>query len=217
MGGATHTCMPETEICADMYSPSMSMLSDGGKYLLGATTAYSTQGYYGLYLALNKDFTTSWGLGHSSALMALYVNLPVTYLFYERTYVHRLTEDKLERSVPNRRATLVWFANDVGFFGTLLLLIPLARIYALSWIDATEGGDDQAAVLFALLSIQVFYFTANSQLLQTLDGYLAILSSWLALWVLARSSKSRLLTRPPTSGRSVINEIGGAALLTLSL
>ena len=74
-------------------------------------------------------------------------------------------------------------------------MVPLSRIFALSWIDATDGQDDRAAVVFSILMIQLFFFTANSQLLLTIDGYFAVLS-WLSLWLYQRAAPAPVVVNP---------------------
>lgn len=187
MGGVADLCMVETGICVDFNAPSVAFLPQGLQYIVGALTAYLAQGYYGLHLALQKDFHTSWGLGHSSALMQLYSWAFGDVSLYERTFTFRLRENNWS-DLYQWSTTLVWFANDVSFPGVLILLIPLGGVFALSWVDATVGGDDRAAVLFSLLLVQMFFFTSNSQLLQTLDGYVAILF-WMLLWLIGRSRR----------------------------
>ena len=194
MGGVRDLCMIESGICVDFRSPSIAMFDDDGKYVVGAAAMYMGQGYYGLSLALQKDFQPTWGLGHSAALMALYKSLTGDTSLYERTYLFRLRENNW-CDLHYWSTTLVWFANDIGFFGVLFLMVPLSRIFALSWIDATDGQDDRAAVVFSILMIQLFFFTANSQLLLTIDGYFAVLS-WLSLWLYQRAAPAPVIEAP---------------------
>lgn len=183
-------CLFESAICADFDSPSVALLDPGNKYAVAATTLYLAQGYYGLSLALQKDFQTAWGLGHSAALMSLYIAQTEDPSLYERTFTFRLRENYWS-DLYQWSTALVWYANDVGFFGALIVMAIFGRVLALTWLDATAGGDDRAAIVFALCMVQIFFFTSSTQLLQTFDGYSAV-AGWTAAWLYFRNRRSRV-------------------------
>lgn len=109
LGGEERVCIAETVVCSDRTSVDSPRLSFAAEML----SAYLAQGYYGLSLALNEDFTSTFGLGHSSFLMSAFSGLFDATL-YERSYMYKVSQagwdDKAQWSTM-----LVWIASDVGF------------------------------------------------------------------------------------------------------
>ncbi len=176
LGGEERVCIAETVVCSDRTSVDSPRLSFAAEML----SAYLAQGYYGLSLALNEDFTSTFGLGHSSFLMSAFSGLFDATL-YERSYMYKVSQagwdDKAQWSTM-----LVWIASDVGFPLVPVFILILGFLWGGAWKSSIILRSDAGAVVFVLLSLSVLYIPANNQLAQTLDSYLAFVF-WLVVWI----------------------------------
>ncbi|HTQ10771.1 MAG TPA: hypothetical protein VMI31_11910 [Fimbriimonadaceae bacterium] len=151
---------------------------------------YLTTGYYGLGLALDRPVKPMYGFGHS--------------MFLTRNF-ERLTNDPAfeSRSLPEQISAkdgftypIFWcsaypyFANDLGFIGTVIMLFAVGRGLALTWIDTLGGRNPHAVVFFCLLMTLVFYLPATNRMLQDGEGVSAFYG-WLAIWLGARWVRRR--------------------------
>ena len=98
-----------------------------------------------------------------------------------RTYTYRNRGDHWSEEYY-WSTLMTWIANDVGFPGTLVVMLALGWLFGRTWRAATTGGSDPAAILFCALMITMFYLTANNQLLGSYDGYF-IVAVWATLWL----------------------------------
>lgn len=157
---------------------------------MGAITGYFSQGYFGLALALERDFDTTWGLGHSPPLMQLYESYTGDYTLNARSYTTRVEE--VGWSNTHHWSTMViWFANDIGFIGVAFLMALIGFVWARSWVDATRGRDDRAAIFFCIIMMVIFYFPANNQMMLTWERY-AVTVFWTIMWLGSRKRSVRV-------------------------
>lgn len=188
LDSAAEFCIGETLICADYSGIFISILPDFMKFGLSMLTAYLTNGYYGLSLALEQTWNFSYGIGHSYAFLS----------FFERFTDASLLDETLIGKISalgwDHRyfwATIfTWIANDVGFLGALVVIGLIARLFRQSWNEAVQHKNDSAAIVFILLCLLFFYLPANNQLTQTFDSYFAFL---FALFVWKMQGKFRRL------------------------
>jgi hypothetical protein len=194
-----------TGICADFeYTPFVFLdMSERHRFAASMAVAYFSQGYYGLSLALDLgEFKSTWGIGHAPFVAALYKAITGDEELYARSYTYRLRD--IGWSDEHQWSTMFpWLANDMSFFGVLILMLLLGIGFGASWRDAVFAGDDRAAVVFAVFSIMFGYLPANSQVTLVPDHYFALLV-WLTLWMFARrqakiSNKSSV-SIPSSSG-----------------
>ena len=149
--------------------------------------AYVSQGYYGLSLALRKPFSPTFGLGHSPALMSVYIKLTGDTSLLEETYTARNVSDGWDDDYY-WSTMITWFANDVGFSGALLVLGLIGLLWGRSWYAATYGLDDRAAIIFCLITFMMFYFPLNNQVFMTFDGYMTFVI-WSLYWLFFRGNR----------------------------
>jgi len=145
-------------------------------------SAYITNGYYGLSLALEQPFESSFGLGHSPALLGLYEKISGSSELFDSTLVAHVSEAGWDHQYY-WVSFFTWIANDVGFVGSLLVVAVLARWFRQAWLDAVYSKNDLAAIVFILLCIVFLYLPANNQIAQTFDMYFAfivVLIAWKA-------------------------------------
>jgi hypothetical protein len=156
-------------------------LDERGKFAFGMVTSYASQGYYGLALSLNRDFQSTYGVGHSSALTRVYEIATGDRKLYERSFTYRLRNDDWS-DLYHWSSMYTWIANDVGFPMTIVVVGFLAWLWGAAWRDAVCGDSDAAGIVFCLLTQTFMYSPANFQLLLGTDTYAALLV-WVGLWV----------------------------------
>lgn len=194
LDGVIEFCLQEGLICADYSGPIMSLLPDFIAFGFAMISAYLTNGYYGLSLALDLPFESAFGLGHSSALLGLYERISGSTTLFDSTYIARISD--LGWDHRHYWASLyTWLANDVHFIGALAIVGFLARWFRQAWRDAVYARNDAAAVVFVLLCIAFLYLPANNQIGQTFDLYFSFIGAFV-LWKFGRAGvrQSRLIT-----------------------
>ncbi len=177
----TAICANDSRICANLDNPWISWLPLRQRFGLTVFIMTTCSGYYGLELALEKPFVSSWGVGHSPAALSVYETLTDDPTPHLNTYTWRNGRDHW--SDEHYWSTLItWIANDVGFAGALVVLGLIGFLWGKWWREAAAGMSDPAAVLFALATLTIFYLPANNQLLASYDGYTA-LGGWVVIWL----------------------------------
>lgn len=181
---ATSGCIGETGVCVDYDKLPFSVLPLGVDNFFATITGYFSQGYYGLALALRQDFIWAKGVGHSPAIQSLYELMTGDPFLAQNSYTNRLVSDGWSgeyqwSSLPT------WLASDMSFWLVPGALLFIGYLWARSWADATVGQDDRAAVFFCTLTMMIFYFPANNQMMNTLDNY-AVLIGWGVAWAITR-------------------------------
>jgi hypothetical protein len=171
----------ERQICLDVRHPLSEGLDERGKFAFGMVTTYASQGYYGLALSLDRDFQSTYGIGHSSALTRVYELVTGDTSLYERSFTYRLRQNSWS-DLYLWSSMYTWIANDVGFPMTVAVVGLMAWLWGAAWRDAVRGDSDAAGIVFCLLTQTFMYSPANFQLLLVTDTYAALLI-WLGLWV----------------------------------
>lgn len=150
-------------------------------------SSYLTHGYRGLSLAMDEEFTPTWGLGFSEFyrhnLLRVVGQADQEEAVEARTYAGKL----IDQGWPDGMVWSTFFvhpASDLGFPGVVVLMALLGFALGLSWRDTLERGDPLAAGVFFHLCILVFYLPANNQLFQGGElaiGFTVLTVAWLAL------------------------------------
>jgi hypothetical protein len=146
--------------------------------------SYLTQGYYALYLSLEKPFVPMFGVGNSMFLYRNAARLTGIQAIETMPYPVRIQADGWNAYVA-WSSIYPWIASDVSFAGTVLVVFLIGRLFALSWLDTLRGRNPFAIAAFAQFTIMLFYFPANNQVLQEGDSLLAFYTI-LILWLLTR-------------------------------
>lgn len=166
---------------ADLENFTLKLLPDELKIPAVALIAYFTQGYYGLYLSLEKPFIPMFGVGNSIFLYFNAIELTLIRDVENMPYPFRNEEDGW--SGMGQWSTIYpWIASDVSFPGTILVVFMIGYVFALSWIDTLKGSNPYAVAVFAQFLIMLFYFPANNQVMQSgegLFGFCGLLLVWL--------------------------------------
>lgn len=181
-------CANTSGICADIDAPYLKYVPLAQRFSISLFVLSNSSGFYGMYLATEKDLRSTFGFGHSPAMLAVYQLVTGDKDFAERTYTRRNSDDGW--SDENYWSSLItWIANDVGFPGAVVILGILGYAWARSWRDATVGKNDAAAVIFCLFMVMLFYLPANNQVFGTYDGYF-IFGTWVFLWMRSKINAS---------------------------
>jgi hypothetical protein len=177
----TAVCASDSHVCANLDNPWIAWLPLRQRFSVSLFILSTCSGYYGLDLALQKPFESTYGVGHSPAAMTAYETITGDPSLHLHTFTYRNGEDHW--SEENYWSTLmVWIANDVGFGGTVIVLALLGLMWGRWWREAAAGMSDPAAVLFSLATMVMIYLPANNQVLASYDGYVT-LAVWIAIWL----------------------------------
>ena len=144
-----------------------------------------THGYYALSMALDKPFRPSWGLGHSAFLQLVVERLTGTDDPTPDSYPDRLAREDGWHKTVFWHTTYTWFASDVTFPGTLVLVFFLGRLFAATWLDSLRGQNPYALGLFLLVVTILYYLPTNNIVLGFAEGWAGF---WglLGLWAATR-------------------------------
>lgn len=184
----TTVCANNSRICADLDNPWISWLPLRQRFAATVFILSTCSGYYGLELAMEKPFDTTFGLGHSPAALSIYEAATGDPTLHKRTYTYRNSADGWSEEFY--WSTLIaWIANDVGFAGAVFVLAFIGFMWGKWWREAAAGMSDPAAVLFALSTTMIFYLPANNQVLASYDGY-SVLTVWTGIWLWHRSRRA---------------------------
>lgn len=175
------TSFPILNIKADLNNFIVRPLPDELKAPAVVLINYLTQGYYGLYLSLEKPFVPMFGVGNSTFLYFNAIKITGMKEIEKMPYPIRIGEDGWD-GYGKWSTIYPWIASDVSFPGTILVVFLIGRLFALSWIDTLKGSNPYAVAIFTQFLIMLFYFSANNQVMQTgeaLFGFYGLLLMWL--------------------------------------
>lgn len=150
---------------------------------LSIFSSYLSQGYYGLGLALETDWiwTRMTGFSYSVSIIAS------RFLGFEWQWPNTLVNQVgLETGWGDSKWHTVfpYFATDFTWPGTVLLFGYFAYVYARCWLAAIRYQNPFAILMFALMTMGMFFMPANNQLLHTPGAlFTLVLTSWLYLSV----------------------------------
>jgi hypothetical protein len=188
LGGKNIGCIGNSGVCSDISDGAYGHMSDSLAFGLAAVSGYFSQGYYGISLAAEKPFLTTWGIGHSTAISALFVSMGGKEQFANRTYTFRAREDGWSDETQ-WSSLITWIANDVGLWGALFVLACIGWVWGKVWIDAARAGDIRAAIFFCVIMMMIFYLPANNYMMQSYDGYATIVF-WGLAWSIRRNRRN---------------------------
>jgi hypothetical protein len=121
--------------------------------------SYISQGYYGLSLTTLYHFQTTFGFGSGRFL----INNAQSFFhenLWERTYQYKM--DLVWNSRVNWHTIYVWFANDVGLYGVIVIMLILGFLFSMILKDARENNSISAIMLLPLYTIMLIFIPANN-------------------------------------------------------
>jgi hypothetical protein len=152
--------------------------------VLGLTT-YLSQGYYALYLSLDRPTTFSYGVGHSMFLFRQAARLPGMDWIEETPYPVQIEEDGWS-AYGLFSSIYPWLASDLTFPGTLLIIGVIGQCLAVTWKETLVGDNPFAVAMFVQFLIMIYYFPANNQCLQSGESFAAFWGTCI-MWLATRS------------------------------
>jgi len=165
-----------------------------GCLFISVTSNYLTQGYYGMSLAIEKPFDSTYGIGHSTFLLEAfkkYLGLDLKARTYERKASREWSENQ-------------WFsmytqwANDFSFWGVGIVMLGLGFLSAAVWVSAVDYNNFAARCMVPLFVIMFLFIPANNQIfnmLETLATFMILMTCWVAGFVGSFAGKLRI-TQP---------------------
>lgn len=168
-------CFKDTLICNDI-SEREGFIEFGGFMLV----RYLGQGYHGLALAFDGDFSSGYGFGHSRSLQ--YIGVEFLGSDYQDNMVSQL--DELGWASRGLWSTgFVWLANDVPLYVVPLVVCFIGFLLGASWKLACYGKDLHSTIVFSFLFFSLIYMPGNLQLAQSGDLYIGFVF-WLILYII---------------------------------
>lgn len=142
----------------DYSSPLVSGLPDSLKSDAVLFSLYMSQGYHGLSLVSGYDFTSTYGFGNSVFVMN---NLDRTFGWdlFPRTYVHKM--DPVWSESENWHTAYTWFANDVGLWGVVVVMLGMGAAISVV-LRGAERGEVLAIALLPLMMMMLIFLPANN-------------------------------------------------------
>lgn len=145
---------------------------------LQKVTVYTVQGYYGMSLALDEEFETTFGIGHSIFLLNQF-----KYFFgidlIDRTYQYKINDDW--HRLVQWHSFYSQFANDVSFPGVIFVMFGLGYLLATLYISAIKYNNIIAKLMMPIFTVMFIYMPANNQIfnfMETLFSFLILIFLW---------------------------------------
>lgn len=162
------------------------ILGPDSGFALGMLSGYFGQGYYGLSLSLEQDFTWTYFTGSSyswSVILNRFVGLP---FLVEDSYPY-LVGQTTGWAQTKWHTVFAWLASDLTFSGTVLFCGFVGYIYGRLWTEIINAENPFSILVFCMLTVGAFYAPANNQLMHTPAG-LSILVGSFAIYYRYRGS-----------------------------
>ena len=140
---------------------------------------YLTQGYYGLALCMSLPWVPTYGLGSSLQIVDLFSD----HLFDIRTSTYQFRaivfgwDDRI-----NWHSMYSWFANDVSFYGVIVLMFVIGLVFAMVYKDSITTRNPFARVLVFYFTLMFVFIPCNNQIIQTtytLFSFVTVLFCWI--------------------------------------
>ena len=142
-----------------------------------AFSFYLTQGYQGLCLSFDEPFIPTWGVGHSRFLTS-YADKYLGTDIENSTYPARVEISTGLDSKVYWHTMFPWFASDVTFPGTIVLIYLFSYLFAMAWKDSLEYKNPYAISIFLQIAVLFTYMSANNQVFQSGSGFVGF---WVTL------------------------------------
>lgn len=145
-----------------------------------AISSYTTQGYYGLSLAMGEKFDFTYGFGNSWFLMSLFEKITGNGSLKIMTYPFKIEKYGWD-PYGNWHSIFTWLASDFTFIGTLLVIFIIGYFFGEIWKSCLYQRNIFAMGLFVLFMIMFMYFPANNQIFSFVNTFAAFWGLFL-LW-----------------------------------
>ncbi|ADY27188.1 hypothetical protein Deipr_2057 (plasmid) [Deinococcus proteolyticus MRP] len=181
-GGQTNICVIEAGVCARGTDTPLG-------YVYGLTVAYATHGYYGMSLALQEPFNTTFPFGNAPALKPL-SDAVMGEEYLEHSYPNKIDRRGWDNGVRWSTAYTSW-ASDISFWLVPFVMFLVGLVTALSWKDAVLNESLLATAVFSFMTTMSLFLSANNQVGIALDSLSAFIVITL-VWLVTRTYRLRL-------------------------
>ena len=141
--------------------------------------SYVSQGYNGMALAFNYDFSSTYGIGNSDFLIENFKDI-LGIDIYSNTYQFKMQNEW--HPTINWHTAYTWFANDVSFFGVISVMFILGIAINLILRDA-KNGNVLAISLLPLYTIMIIFLPCNNVVLSNPSTFMPFII-WNIVWIL---------------------------------
>lgn len=149
--------------------------------------SYASQGVYGFSLAFNYNFTSTLGFGSGRFLLSIPDRL-FNIDLWQNTYQYKMND--VWNSRVNWHTAFTWFANDVGFFGVLIIMLILGLLFGRILMEAIYQNNIIAISLLPLYVILLIFLPLNNIIFDnplTAVPFISLTILWIALKMFKRS------------------------------
>ncbi len=185
MNGSQQICFEEQNVCSTVQGDGV--LSEI-YYAYAIASAYTSQGYYGLSLAMTSQFTSVFPFGTSPVLSDLGASL-AGQSYIEKSYIQKNKlkgwDDKIRWS-----SAYTWWASDVSFWLVPFVLSIVGFLTALSWKEAVLKRSILASTVFSSMATVSMFLSANNQIAVSIDSLFSFFCI-IVYWFYSRQEKYR--------------------------
>ncbi len=168
----------------------LQILGDNLGFVVAIFCGYLGQGYFGLSLALNQDFTWTAFAGSSysiSVILTQFFGLP---FMVEESYPYLVGKNTGWGS-SKWHSVFAWLASDLTFSGTLAFGFVFGYGYAVCWRESIFRQNPYSVLMFCLLTIGIAYAPANNQLMHSPGALLALFGTVILYFCFRKSFNFR--------------------------
>lgn len=144
-------------------------------------SSYFTQGYYGMSLAMNLPWQPMYGVGNSMFLVDLISDHFTDIDQY--TYQVRMEPMGWDSDIQ-WHSMYTWIANDVSFFGVVIVMLLIGILFGAMFKDAITTGNPFAKMSIFYFMLMIIFIPCNNQLGQRADTLFSFILLIL-LWILS--------------------------------
>lgn len=125
--------------------------------------SYISQGYYGMSLAFNYPWESTFPFGSSMFLMSNSASLGFNpQAIFEQTYMYKMNWQW--SSTVNWHTAYTWIANDISFVGVIVFMLFLGLLLGITFREA-RSNNILSISLFPLLLMIVLFLPMNNNVL----------------------------------------------------
>lgn len=145
-----------------------------------SATSYLTQGYYGMSQALTLPWVPMYGVGNSMFLVDF-----ISGNFYDidqYTYQVRMEPMGWDSDIQ-WHSMYTWLANDVSFFGVILVMLLIGLLFGAMFRDAITTENPFAKISVFYFILMMLFIPCNNQIAQKADTLFSFVLVVVCWWI----------------------------------
>lgn len=172
-------------ISADQNNVLIKNLPEMAKFAFVRLSGYLSQGYYALYLSLEKPFIPMFGVGNSMFLTRQAIRITGFQELAYMSYPDRILLADGWDSYHQYTTMYPWIASDVSFPGVIVVMFVLGRLMAQSWLDTLQAKNPFAVAVFGQFCIMLIAAPTVNWVVNNAEGF-ATFWGLLTIWAFTR-------------------------------